>query len=472
MIFEISTQVNSDPEYWHFSDIDKETGYIDIKSFCDRLSFNAFNFGANSFRNFWLVRDTKLHKKDLGNNRLFLPYQFDFDLNLYDFYLFNEIYFYNQREMMKSCWRHKYYYKNVMWDECHNNMPESPFMKNKQGKKGFHQWDKWSERYVVKVLDNIDLAIKEIKSENIEPLISFELCNEPRKDYFLKLGLETLKLIKARGYDNDQIELGVFFIGNKIDFKKIWDKKKNEYKYELIKTDLFEDFKKVLKDHGLYDGSQKDEFAFTIHDYGNNAKKLKELIEMVPHSHKIKISNDGEKPKKDGNTWEKNVTPIFQRMTKGVNGKKAKRMWICECFYNGDLNGYSMFGDDINGFGGMTRAYIKTFKENPGNFGKFKNPIYPPIIEEKPKPEPVEPPKDYKELYEKYLYKIKVITDDHQKLSIEYGRLERKYIWKFFGGFKKKFPFVSLKFWTLIKKDLRGVIFGLSLLFLYIILGG
>lgn len=305
---------------------------------------------------------------------------FVFEDRVYNHDKFNQQYFNNLKEDIKSGRRHNMGSQVVIFEDCHGHQKQSCWMLNNKRTFGWYDFNKYARAYVKKILKTIEEARSELIEEGYNSVdILFELENEPQNDGFLHSGIETLKMLLEAGYKYNQIELGVFYIGDKIKYNK---------EGKLILTPLFEKFKKAMRkaEPPLYDGSQKDEYFSTIHDFGNNQEKLDEILKAVTHTRRLSLSNDGQKPKADSVWWYHATEDIFKRMKKNNVSMKNKELWKFEALYRGDLEGNSMFGDSMTGIIGLSEAYFHKFGEYPENFGQFPEAVYPPI------PEPIDPP--------------------------------------------------------------------------------
>jgi len=405
----------ADPNQWGEFSCIKKDGTLDIELFSNYMRKFA-NMGCNSTREIpYLVTDKNY--KSSAKQRNFLP--FVFKDNKYDLSKLNQVYFDNLKEMIKAVHRHNMSYQVVFFDRCHGLQKDSPWKLNRQGIKDWYDWNVYAKGYAIKVLD----TLKELKKEipNVDLLI--ELENEPHVDGFCKSGIETLKLLKKYGYKDNQIELGVSYIPNKIEFNENGSLKLGH---------LFEKFKKAMRksDPPLYDGTQKADYLSTIHDFGNNSKKVDEICKAVTHTRRLSLSNDGQKPKADKAWWYNTLEPIFETMKSSKLGMKNQKLWKFEALYRGKLNGTSSLGDKIDGISGLSEVYKKVFGIYPANYGKFPKTILPEEIEDMGK---------IKEL-EKEIVELKaIILNDNKtlkELRSEIETIKEVNNWKFFKSWK------------------------------------
>jgi len=405
----------SDPNQWgEFSCLNRD-GTLDIEKYSNYIREFA-NMGCNSTREIpYLITDKNY--KGSKKQRNFLP--FIFENGKYNLDKFNQVFFDNLKEMIKSAYRHNMSFQVVIFDRCHGLQKNSPWLLNNKNIKNWYDWNTYSKDYTIKVLD----TLKELKKEipNVDLLI--ELENEPHLTGFCKSGIETMKLLKEYGYKDNQIELGVSYIPNKIEFNENGSLKLGH---------LFEKFKKSMRksDPPLYDGTQKADYFSTIHDFGNNSKKVDEICKAVTHTRRLSLSNDGQKPKADKTWWYDTLEPIFETMKISNLGMKNQKLWKFEALYRGKLDGTSSLRDKIDGISGLSEAYKKVFGTYPANYGKFPKTILPEEVEDMGK---------IKEL-EIEIDKLKFVIEGNKKvidtLNSEIDKLKEEDDWKFFKSWK------------------------------------
>jgi hypothetical protein len=356
------------------------------------------NLGANATRELpFLVPDG--HYTGKVKQRNFLPWVWR--NGAYDLRHFNPVYFENLKDMIKIAHRHGLAFQFSIFDRCHGaNMPDSPWNLNRNNIHGYYDWNQFARRWVEKVIQTVYKAGQEMWEERVELCdVFFELENEPMEKAFVKVSIETLRMLLNAGFKKDQVEDGVAYLPHVRGVPIIKLKGR-----ELVRSPLFELQKKTKRRAGLYlaaedkkpvkgdPNSTKDDKALyfsTIHKMGLNPDVLEEMKVALGHTRRLSLSCDGEKPKPSAAEWRRRLKPLFESATRGRGNRKIRlENWKFEHIYRGGLDGRSMFGDAMDGVLGISEAYRDVFGHWPENFGRFPEVILPP----EPVTVPVEPP--------------------------------------------------------------------------------
>jgi hypothetical protein len=380
---------NADPNQWDPFTCVKHNGEFNFAKYAETARALA-NLGANCTRELpFLVTDGNY--TGTVKQRNFLPFVWNSSLGVYNLDVLNQRYFDNLKEMIKITNRHNMAFQFSMFDRCHGaNMPDSPWNLNQQRLEGYYDWNDYTRRYVLKVVETANQAkLEMLEQENIHCRVLFELENEPMDERFVKTAIETLKLLLANGVKKEEIEDGVSYLPYENGKPVIrLDKRGN-----LIRSRLFEKLKKAKKDAGLYPGEDKldkTRYFSTIHQVGVNPAVLREMKVALRHTRRLSLSCDGEKPKPNADTWFYRLVPLFSSAKWRPGQVERLERYKIEHVYRGDMEGNSPFGDALDGILGISRAIYQVFGRWPENYGKF------PKVIEGPKPVivpiPVEPP--------------------------------------------------------------------------------
>ncbi len=375
----------ADRNQWEqFSCINAD-GSLDSEKYAKYLCMFA-NHGANSTRELpFLVTDNKYQGETKQRN--FLPFVWKENQQAYDLENFNQTYFDNLKKMIKIANRHNMSFQFSIFDRCHSlSMKDSPWKLNIQGLDGYYfdrvgdNTYKYARRYIEKVIETVKQAEAELKAAGVTCRLLFELENEPMKSGYVRLAVETLQLLLDSGYRKDQVEDGVFYLpyekGKPVIKKKTAAGHGDEEdEPELVRSDLFEKLKDAKRKAGQYPkrgekGDDKSLYFSTIHDFGASDDILQELEAALASTRRFSLSVDGEKPKPGADEWKKRLIPLFRKANKRRGPRQRIKRWKFEHLYRGDLEGNSMFDDEMEGVKGISEAHKAVFGVYPDNYEK------------------------------------------------------------------------------------------------------
>lgn len=366
----------ADRNQWEQFSCIRENGTLDRRKYAEYMRIFA-NDGANATREIpFLVTDKDYD--GTAKQRNFLP--FKWRDGKYDLAAPNPIYFENLKEMIKIANRHNMAFQVSIFDRCHSlNMPDSPWNLNHQGIKGYYDWNLLPvTEHVFRLINAVRQADKELQAEGFPHIdILWELENEPVSNRFIESGTHAIQLLLEQGFRKDQIEWGCYYLPGQS--MPVVSYKGNG---ELERDRVFVHFLISLRKRGLFVVDEKNNdnrnYFATIHNFGANPEVWQEMIEAVPHSHRMSLSDDGEKVKPGADEWYHRLLPIFQSVGRRPHRRKNLDRWKIEHLYRGDLQGKSMFNDDMHGTVGISEAYFGAFKEWPENYNRFPEAIHGP----------------------------------------------------------------------------------------------